>query len=808
MKRPWALIAFLFAAGILWGKWSDVSLSVLFVFCFLLWGLCAIEKTPRLPLLELLLFSCGWLDWACSSALLSPWDLRRLETKTEELATLRGRLTGPLVYRFREDKETWRSVAQLRASAWKRRGEWEPAFGLVLVQTRGIVPGSFSSENEVEVEGVLRIPAGPMVEELFDFRAFLESQGIYFTLEAESPEDWSAVSAGERRGPNWSDRFVSWAQAALARGLPVEDEPLRLLWAMVLGWKTALTGEVSEPFMRTGTLHIFAISGLHVALIAGILLEVLRLFLVPRAVCGWLIVPLLWLYTAATGWQSSAIRSTVMMSVVIGSWSFHRPSDVLNSLAASAFLILAWQPGQLFQAGFQLSFGVVFALALAAARVHGWLQRIILPDDPLLPTDLRPAWRRWLDDPVNHLRSNLSVSIAAWFGALPLVAHYFYLVTPVSLLANLIVVPASSLALMSSLGSLICARWLPSISELFNHSAWFWMAFLTRFSRAAAEWHWGYFYVRPPGWFGAGIYFLVFAAVFGEWAVNRFRRILLGVVCGALVAFLVIERFRERAGVEMTLLPFKGDALFVKAAASEAPFLVDCGNSSDAQALGSFLHAQGLGEVRSLVLTHGDLNHVGGAEILREKFHPTRVFTGPMRFRSPAYRRFLDGLEPQGGWKKISRGDAVAGWRVLHPEAQDRFPRADDGALVFFAEINRSRVLLLSDLGELGQRALLARTPDLRADIVVTGIPLKEEPLYPELLRKVRPKLIVVTGGEMRLLNRAGARLRRRLARSGAKVIYLAESGTARLRFTKAGWQLWTSDGTAGSREPDDKSVP
>src|SRR5688572_30032220 len=121
---------------------------------------------------------------------------------------------------------------------------------------------------------------------------------------------------------------------------------------MLLGWQTALTAEVSEPFMRSGTMHIFAISGLHIALIAGIFVALLRALTVPRVACGLIVVPIIWFYTGATGWQPSAIRSAVMMSVIILGWSLKRPTDLLNSLAMAACVILEWQPEQLFQPGF------------------------------------------------------------------------------------------------------------------------------------------------------------------------------------------------------------------------------------------------------------------------------------------------------------------------------------------------------------------------------------------------------------------------------------------------------------------------
>ena len=119
------------------------------------------------------------------------------------------------------------------------------------------------------------------------------------------------------------------------------------------------------------------------------------------------------------------------MTVVIGGWSLKRPSDLLNSLAGAAFIILLWDPQQLFQAGFQLSFIVVFSLALLVPvfdsihapmlepsasdpgsfpgrRFRDWLMTklpiasVIFPD-PLVPEEVRPRWQRWLGLPVRYL---------------------------------------------------------------------------------------------------------------------------------------------------------------------------------------------------------------------------------------------------------------------------------------------------------------------------------------------------------------------------------------------------------------------
>ena len=136
------------------------------------------------------------------------------------------------------------------------------------------------------------------------------------------------------------------------------------LAAMALGWKTPLTGEVDDAFMQSGTLHVFAISGLHIALVAGLLVKLFQLFRLSREQAGLGAIPCVWLYVAATGWQPSAIRSAIMASVILVGSALHRPSDLLNSLSAAAALILLMEPDQLFQSGFQLSFGAVAGLVV------------------------------------------------------------------------------------------------------------------------------------------------------------------------------------------------------------------------------------------------------------------------------------------------------------------------------------------------------------------------------------------------------------------------------------------------------------
>ena len=174
-----------------------------------------------------------------------------------------------------------------------------------------------------------------------------------------------------------------------------------------------------------------------------------------------MLIPLIWFYVALTGWPASAIRASVMLTIVIAGWMLRKPVNVMNSLFAAALVILLWQPQQLFQAGFQLSFFVVLCILLVMPPFENLIQRLLRPD-PLLPDELRPRWQRVLDLPARWILGLAFTSLAAWLGSIPLVAYYFHILTPVSTPANIVAVPLCVAVLSMNLISLLLAAWFPA----------------------------------------------------------------------------------------------------------------------------------------------------------------------------------------------------------------------------------------------------------------------------------------------------------------------------------------------------------
>jgi competence protein ComEC len=798
VKRPLIAVVSGYVIGLLLAEIVHLPLGALLTASFFALVLVLVLKKLRPWPIWPLVVLVGWTNLAVRTAVVSPDDLRTVLGNDTAIVAVRGCLpeTPRVKIVEREDQQTENTLARVRVTELRRGENWQPAAGEIMVATPGTLPANFFAGQPVEITGVIGRPPPPLAEGLFDYRNYLETRGIYYQLKADSTNDWQ-LRPTLLMNPPLTDRFLNWSKKTLALGLPVEDEPLRLLWAMTLGWRTAFTDDISEPFLRAGTMHLFAIDGLRIALISGMLVALLRVLQVSRGWCGLVAIPLILFYTAATGWESSAIRASVMMTIVLGGWALKRPGDTINSLAAAAFIILLWEPRQLFEASFQLSFFVVLIIALLLPPLNRLVDRM-LRHDPLVPAELLPRWRRALTAALRVLGRYCALSFAAWAGSIPLAAKYFHLFSPVSTPANIIAVPLGTLALRSNLGALLCGTWLPWVTALFNHSAWFFMVAMTWVSEISTKIPGAFCYVPEPSWLDIGIYYAVLVGVLSGWLWAPQRRIWSAATLMLIVAGYAWHWHTTRDEIKLTVLPLNcGHSVFVDAPGRKNDWLVDCGNDHAVGfTLKPFLRGQGVNHVRQLVLTHGDLKNVGGAEQLDQLFGVGELWTSPAKFRSAAYREIVAEFERPPARHKIFNGGSTVGcWQVLHPGAGDDFPRADDSALVLLGDYSTAKILLLSDLGRDGQSALLARTNDLRADVVIAGLPNEGEPLGDELLDAIRPRVIVVADSEFPATRRAGSELKERLAGRNVPVIYTRTAGAVTILARPDGWELRTMDG-------------
>ena len=794
MKRPLLPVALLFVVGILLAERIRLPLTVLFAACLAtaLAGL-AWDK-GRLWLLGLLIALTGWTDAAWHNAILAPGDLRVTQGDNVSETGLRGCIRAPPAQRVFElgRRELWRSSALIDASEMSQHGGWQPVSGKVIATTAGVLSPEFFEGQRVELHGVLRRPNGPLAEGLFDPRAYYQRQDVFYQLQTGGTNDWAAAAGGEGELP-LSERFRRWATRTLELGFPAEDGASRLTRTLMLDWKAPLTDTVEEPFMRAGTYHIFAEDGLRIGLLAMIGVGLLRGLQFPRAACGVVVAPALWFYVCLTGWPASAIRAAIMATVVILGWACRRPGDVFNSLFAAAFIILLWHPGQLFLPGFQLSFLVVGGIALIVPSWRKLLRDKLLKGDPMLADTLKPRLPPLLFKAATYAVDVFAVSCAAWVGSIPLAAYYFHLFTPVSVPANCVVVPVTALALISGTGSLLTGGWCSWLAILFNNATWGLMHFIIWFSGWAARWSFGNFNVAAPPITVCVLYYAALFLVASGWVFRSRHKWWMSAALLAAGMVCLVQWRIERQTARVSILPLRGSAaVFVDFPADAGTLLLNCGGPKTPKERSNRSCAPTVSIIWMRFVSRSVCGPISaGQTLFGRTLSLAQVFSARDPGRSAADHELIETLRQTGRWQAGRDGGALAaGPCCILPRRRKGWRRPTTTPWFYGAKFTGilSCCFLLWD--GTARKLLMRRHPHLRAEIVLAGLPAREEPLCEPLLDLLQPRLIVIMDTTFPATRRASGALRARFARRPSPVIYCRDHGALTLELATGGWTV------------------
>lgn len=266
----------------------------------------------------------------------------------------------------------------------------------------------------------------------------------------------------------WLERHRRAAAGRLAAGIGDHPEEVQLIQAMLLGYRRAIPRPLNRAFRESGTIHVFAISGLHVVAIAAVLTFVVARLGVPRSLWIVPLAPLLTLYIIGTGAQPSAVRAGLMAILYLLAPLFGRRPDALTTLGVSAFILLGLNPLLLIDLGFVLSYAMVLGLVVMAGPTTRLFHRLLRLDRLKQTVELlnaqggelaRPRWRaqmRYTGYKAFEWTTNLAaVSLASWLVSMPLTSFYFGYFSTYSVVANLFIVPLSTVVMTFACMSLV-----------------------------------------------------------------------------------------------------------------------------------------------------------------------------------------------------------------------------------------------------------------------------------------------------------------------------------------------------------------
>lgn len=560
-------------------------------------------------------------------------------------------------------------------------------------------------------------------------------------------------------------------------------EEAALLKAMLLGEKSSLKKEQKELYQSGGISHILAISGLHISLVGMLLYRFLRKkkrsYPFSALVSGSCMV----VYGFLTGFGVSAKRAVFMFLVYLGAELLGETYDVVSALALSGLLILAEQPLQLFQCGFQLSFLSVGAVALgypALQKRLGWKKKAAM-----------------------SLLSGLSVTLFT----LPCTLYWFYEWMPYAVFLNLIVIPLVPVVFLSgAAGMLTGGVSVAAGMFLAGASAGVLRFFQTLLERTEVLPGSRAVIGQPELWRIGVYYVLVGMAVWGgkrKEKREKSRENKLLRTAGIIFA-LCILCFPFHRTAEVTFLDVgQGDAVFLRTEAGTT-CLID-GGSTTVSDVGTyrllpFLKSRGVSSLDYLFLSHMDADHINGAEeLLKDQFRGI-----PIRHLCLSA---LPGDETRERLEKearlfgtelcyISRGTVFrekgAEIRCLSPVKDQKKEDENENSEVLMVEISGLRILFTGDLGEEGEQELLEAGTDLRAAVLKVGHHGSRFSTGEDFLEAVSPGFAVISCAENNRYGHPAPETVERLERAGCRIFYTMKSGAVTLYPVngKKGWKL------------------
>jgi len=540
--------------------------------------------------------------------------------------------------------------------------------------------------DSCQVTGRLAIPQSALNPGEFDERTYLEHQGIYLILDSANSRDVTII------GHSWGNPILAMALHCrkAVQDIPVRslenDRPIKaLIEGVTFGDRSEFDPDLLDLLQDTGTLHLFVIDGLKVTLLAGISWIAARFFCLPRRWTAGVVIPLLVLYCAATGLSAAGLRATLMALFVLIGVSLERPVLQLNAMSGAGLILLLYNPQELFQLGFQLSFTIVAFIVIAARPLTSCLLHPFSPD-PWIPRQLISPARRLYQRLIHRCAELLAVCTICWAASLPFSVLYFHRISFTNVLANFLAVPVGTWILFTALLSIL-------ISPLAS---------------------WASIYLNNTNWLLAHLFLLI---VNGSASCPGQAMNVGSFPCSTEAKIVVLA-----AGRSETLYFCRGSI----------NGLINPGSASKYRRITEpFLRTEGVNGLSFLNWTKSDPDHAGSAAELEKHF---KISPGLSQndFSSKSRSQGLIGSRPAPGKEKINLNDRIV-WEGTKSKTLIQ-PVLD-------CELGSFEILLLNI-----NRQQIERLPTQVVDVVL--VPSPRQCSYLELVQRFHPKAILYLHGK------------------------------------------------------------
>ncbi|MFH1169809.1 MAG: DNA internalization-related competence protein ComEC/Rec2 [Chloroflexota bacterium] len=647
----------------------------------------------------------------------------------------------------------------LSVSGIKLVGGWHPVAGKALL----FVP-RYPAYNYGDVLLVTGKPQTPSPLSDFDYQGYLAHQGIYTTMLYPGIE---VTGEGGGFPPlRWLYSLRESLSRSLARVLP--EPQAALAQGIVLGMRGNIPPQVIDSFARTGTAHLLAISGLHLGIVAGIMLSLgIWLFGRRRYLYVWLALGTIWLYALLTGMNPPVVRGAIMASLFLAAELLGRQRSAITALCFAAAVMVGISPYILWDASFQMSFLAMAGLVFIYPRLQPLGRRAVRA----VPGEAGAAAKA-----AGFASDSFCATIAALIAVWPLVAYYFGIIALVGPLATLLALPAlPGIILTGVLAGALGLVALP-VAQAVGWLAWLCLSYLLAVVNGLAA---------LPAIEVNSVSAVLLAAYYPALAAALFLSSRTG-AAGTAIARLKSASARPlglaaRLPVKWTIPPLlaaaalvsftaasmpdgdlhvsfldvgEGDAILVQRGSQQV--LIDGGPSPQALDLELGRHMPFWDRtIEMVILTHPHQDHLAGLVEVLQRFQVEQVMYPEPEYTSPLYDEWLRLIAEKGirstaarAGQQIDLGGSLIS--VLNPPPEPLTGTEsdiDNNSVVLRLSDGAVSFLLTGDTMQSAEWGLILQRAGLASTVLKVAHHGSDSSTTAEFLSAVSPRVVVISVG-------------------------------------------------------------
>lgn len=626
-----------------------------------------------------------------------------------------------------------------------------------------------------EFEGELQIPKKHTIEHGFNYQKYLQSKGINYLYKVKKINNCQFKPTVFNQIQNmrlFTFEFLTKHFDEHARGFVL---------ALTIGERSAISESVYEAYQQLGIIHLLAISGLHVGIFLSLTyFTCVRLGLTKEHT--WLLLTcFLPFYCVFAGAAPSVVRACLMASIFMMAKYFKKDITPLDCVSISLSLIILFDPKQVHQIGFQLSYAVTTALVLSQSI----LKRC-----------------------QNALQLTVAVTFIAQLSSLPLLLFYFYEFSLLSFLVNILFVPIYVYVLLPlTFLSIIWALFQLPLSYVFQNVVEYLFQITSLFVTYINQWKGHMITVGKLSVMElvfCYILFVNFMIKLEKFKSYKYVLILFGQRVLIAILFLKVFNFFEPG--EVTFIDVgQGDAIFIQEERSGNAYLIDTGgvmtferekwktraHSFDLgeDVLIPFLKSKGVTSLEALFLTHGDYDHIGEAKTLIHKFNIKYLIVSELFLEGEREKEIIQTAKKKGVTVIAAKGGQVlpfsTPFTVLSPI--DNKHGGNDGSLVLFAKIGGLTWLFTGDLEKEGEMKIVNAYPKLKVDVLKVGHHGSSTSTSDAFLTHIKPSISIISVGRHNRFGHPDQEVVNRLKKEKVTIYRTDEMGSISYQFKGEG---------------------